>query len=161
MRNHKLFATLLILLSCSLHAATLQGKVISVADGDTISVLDRNNTQYKIRMHGIDTPEREQRYGKAAKNALLAMVDGKTVGIVVLGKDQYGRTDGTVYLDDSNVNLAMVAGGHAWWYRHYAPDDRQLQAAEAKARANKQGLWTQSDPVPPWDWRRQQKYGKP
>mgnify|MGYP003380873995 CR=1 FL=1 len=139
----------------------ITGRVVRVADGDTISVLDRNNTQYKIRMHGIDTPEREQRYGKAARDALLTMVDEKTVGVVVLGKDQYGRIDGTVYLGDSNINLAMVAGGHAWWYRHYAPDDRQLQVAEELARTNKQGLWAQSDPMPPWDWRRQQSYGKP
>ena len=139
----------------------LTGRVVRVADGDTLSVLDKHNTQYKVRLHGIDTPERNQRYGKSAWNALSAMVSGKTVGVVVLGKDSYGRTDGTVYLDGTNINLAMVAAGHAWWYRYYAPDDRPLQAAENAARAKKLGLWAEPDPLPPWDWRRQQKYAKP
>ncbi len=139
----------------------ITGRVVRVADGDTVSVLDRNNTQYKIRLHGIDTPERQQRYGKKAWDALSDMVAGKTVGVVVLGKDSYGRTDGTIYLGEQNINLAMVAAGHAWWYRYYAPDEHPLQAAEEAARAKKLGLWAQPDPIPPWDWRRQQKYGKP
>ncbi|MCB1701978.1 MAG: thermonuclease family protein [Halioglobus sp.] len=139
----------------------ISGRVVRVADGDTISVLDRNNTQYKIRLHGIDTPERDQRYGKAAWDALSDMVDGKAVGVVVLGKDSYGRTDGIVYLGETNINLAMVTAGHAWWYRYYAPDEHLLEAAEAAARRERLGLWATPDPIPPWDWRRQQKYGKP
>jgi len=139
----------------------LTGRVVRVADGDTLSVLDRNNKQHKIRLHGIDTPEREQRYGKAAWDALADMVDGKTVNVVVLGEDSYGRTDGTIYLGERNINLAMVAGGHAWWYRYYAPNDRLLAATEEKARAEKRGLWAQADPMPPWDWRRQQRYSTP
>jgi endonuclease YncB( thermonuclease family) len=139
----------------------ITGRVVRVADGDTISVLDRNNTQYKIRLHGIDTPERNQRYGKQSRAALSAMVSGKNVGVAVLGKDNYGRTDGTVYLDERNINLAMVAAGHAWWYRYYARNDRLLEAAEGKARAANLGLWGEPDPIPPWDWRRQQKYSKP
>jgi endonuclease YncB( thermonuclease family) len=139
----------------------LTGRVVRVADGDTLSLLDKNNTQHKIRLHGIDTPEREQRYGKAAWDALANMVDGKTVSVVVLGEDSYGRTDGTIYLGDRNISLAMVAGGHAWWYRYYAPHDRLLANAEEKARDEKRGLWSQPNPVPPWDWRRQQRYSKP
>jgi endonuclease YncB( thermonuclease family) len=135
--------------------------VVRIADGDTLSVLDRNNTQYKIRLHGIDTPERDQRYGKTAWQALSAMLAGQTVRVVALGKDSYGRTDGIVYLGDTNINIAMVAAGHAWWYRYYAPDERPLEAAERSARERKLGLWAQRDPVPPWDWRRQQRYGNP
>lgn len=89
------------------------------------------------------------------------MVDGKAVGVVVLGKDSYGRTDGIVYLGETNINLAMVTAGHAWWYRYYAPDEHLLEAAEAAARRERLGLWATPDPIPPWDWRRQQKYGKP
>jgi len=139
----------------------ITGRVVRIADGDTISVLDHTNTQYKIRLHGIDTPERDQRYGQKAWDALSGMVAGKTVGVVVLGEDSYGRTDGTVYQGERNINLAMVAGGHAWWYRYYAPNDHVLQAAENTARAEKLGLWAEPNPVPPWDWRRQQKYVKP
>ena len=138
----------------------ITGRVVRVADGDTISVLDRNNTQFKIRLHGIDTPERDQRYGKKAWDSLAGMIAGKTVGVVVLGKDSYGRTDGTIYLEENNINLAMVAGGHAWWYRYYAPNEHLLQAAEASAREQRLGLWAQPDPIPPWDWRRQQRYSK-
>jgi endonuclease YncB( thermonuclease family) len=139
----------------------LTGRVVRVADGDTLSVLDSNNKQHKIRLHGIDTPEREQRYGKAAWDALADMVDGKTVNVVVLGEDSYGRTDGTIYLGERNINVAMVAGGHAWWYRYYAPHNRLLATTEEEAREQRRGLWAQPNPVPPWDWRRQQRYSKP
>lgn len=139
----------------------LTGRVVRVADGDTLSLLDRHNEQHKIRLHGIDTPERDQPYGRAAWDALAELVDGKTVGVVVLGEDSYGRTDGTIYLGDRNINLAMVAAGHAWWYRYYAPHDRLLASAEEKARSEKRGLWAQPNPISPRDWRRQQKYSKP
>ena len=76
-------------------------------------------------------------------------------------KFSLSMTDGTVYLDERNINLAMVAAGHAWWYRYYARNDHLLEAAEGKARAANLGLWGEPDPIPPWDWRRQQKYAKP
>jgi len=139
----------------------ITGKVVRVADGDTVSVLDNNNAQHKIRLLGIDAPERNQPYGKKSRDALSAIVSGRTVGVVVQGKDSYGRSTGTVYLDERNINLAMVATGYAWWYRYYARNDHLLEAAEGKARAAKLGLWAEPDPVPPWDWRRQQKYSKP
>jgi endonuclease YncB( thermonuclease family) len=139
----------------------LRGKVVRVADGDTLSLLDSSNRQHKIRLHGIDTPEREQAHGKAAWDALAKLVDGRRVGVVVLGEDSYGRTDGTVYLGETNINLAMVAAGHAWWYRYYAPDNHLLEDAERQARKAKLGLWARPDPMPPWDWRRQQRYSRP
>ena len=82
------------------------------------------------------------------------MVLGKSVGVVKVEIDRFNRTVGTVYLDDTNVNLAMVAGGHAWWYRRYAPHDRLLEAAQRGAREADLGLWALPDPVPPWEWRR-------
>jgi endonuclease YncB( thermonuclease family) len=139
----------------------ITGRVVRVADGDTVSVLDGSNTQHKIRLQGIDAPERNQRYGKKSRDALSGMVSGRNVGVVVLGKDSYGRSNGTVYLGERNINLAMVTAGHAWWYRYYARDDHLLEAAEGRARTAKLGLWAEPDPVPPWDWRRQQKYSKP
>ncbi|MEM8563001.1 MAG: thermonuclease family protein [Pseudomonadota bacterium] len=139
----------------------LTGRVVRVADGDTLSILDKHNKQHKIRLHGIDSPEREQPHGKAAWDALEAMVDGKTVSVVVLGEDSYGRTDATVYLGEQNINLALVANGHAWWYRYYAPNNRLLEATEQQARRDKRGLWADANPKPPWDWRREQRYSKP
>lgn len=132
----------------------LTGRVVRVADGDTVSVLDKSNTQHKVRLFGIDTPERDQPHGKAARKALSAIVAGKNVGVVVVEKDSYGRTVGTVYLQDSNINVAMVQAGHAWWYRYYAPHNRLLEATEQQARKAKLGLWADPGPVPPWDWRR-------
>ena len=125
-----------------------------MADGDTVSVLDEDNTQYKVRLFGIDTPEQDQAHGRAARQALVDLVDDRQVGIVVIETDDYGRKVGTLYYAGTNVNLAMVAGGHAWWYRHYAPHERQLAVAEREAREQGRGLWTKPDPVPPWDWRR-------
>jgi len=135
-------------------AFDLSGRVVRVADGDTVSVLDASNTQYKIRLFGIDTPEQDQPYGGAAKRALADLVSNRTVGVVVVATDDYGRQVGTLYRDGTNINLAMVAGGHAWWYRHYAPHERRLEVAEQAAREQRLGLWATTNPVPPWDWRR-------
>jgi endonuclease YncB( thermonuclease family) len=132
----------------------INGRVVRVADGDTISVLDANNDQHKIRLHGIDAPERDQPHGKAASRALSSMVADKIVGIAVKDTDDYGRTVGVVYLDGVNINLEMVKAGHAWWYSHYSGRDRDLSTAEQQARQAKLGLWADADTVAPWDWRR-------
>ena len=132
----------------------LTGRVVRIADGDTVSILDNTNTQHKVRLYGIDTPERDQPYGKAARNALMRLVDERTVGVVVIEKDNYGREVGTLYYEGININVAMVADGHAWWYQHHAPHDRKLAVAEQQAREQDRGLWANPQPVPPWDWRR-------
>ena len=135
----------------------LTGRVVRVADGDTVSILDKTNTQHKIRLFGIDTPEQNQPYGKAAKRALSHWVEDKQVGVVVVETDSYGRQVGTLYREDNNINVAMVSGGHAWWYRYYAPHEQSLAAAERKARQQGLGLWSDHAPVPPWDWRKGQR----
>jgi endonuclease YncB( thermonuclease family) len=135
----------------------LTGRVVRIADGDTVSILDKTNTQHKVRLYGIDTPERDQPYGKSAKQVLAHWVDEKNVGVVVVETDSYGRTVGTLYREGTNINAAMVSGGHAWWYRHYAPHEHNLAAAEQKARQLGLGLWARPQPIPPWDWRRGQR----
>lgn len=135
----------------------LTGRVVRVADGDTVSILDASNSQHKVRLFGIDTPEQNQPFGKAAKNALRDLVSQKTVGVVVVTTDSYGRTVGTLYHDAVNINVAMVASGYAWWYQHFAPYERKLAAAEQQAREQRLGLWSEPHPVPPWDWRRGQR----
>lgn len=132
----------------------LVGRVVRVADGDTLSLLDGSGQQHKIRLFGIDTPEREQRYGKTAHRALDNMVAGKTVGVIRVEVDDYGRTVGTVYLQNRNINLTMVEQGHAWWYRRYAAYERHLAEAEQVARRDRKGLWSYPRPQAPWDWRR-------
>lgn len=130
------------------------GRVVRVADGDTVSVLDPRGKQHKIRLFGIDSPERDQPHGTQAGKALEDLVDGKRVGVVVVEKDDYGRTVGTLYLGETNINAAQVSAGNAWWYRYHAPHERHLEAAEQGARAAGRGLWQDEHPVPPWDWRR-------
>lgn len=132
----------------------ITGRVVRVADGDTISVLDNNNTQHKVRFHGIDTPERDQPYGKAASRALSDLIADQRVGVLQRDIDEFGRTVGVVYLEGKNINLALVQSGHAWWYRRYAGRDDDLRAAEEGARAQRLGLWSAANPVPPWEWRR-------
>lgn len=135
----------------------LTGRVVRVADGDTVSVLDERNMQHKVRLFGIDTPEQNQPYGNAAKKALLDLVSQETVGVVVVTTDSYGRKVGTLYHDGVNINVAMVASGYAWWYQHFAPYERKLAASEQQARDARIGLWADPHPVPPWDWRRGQR----
>ena len=138
-------------------AYDLSGRVVKVADGDTITILDASQNQHKIRLHGIDTPERQQPYGKAAMKALASLVAGEGVGIDVKDTDEYGRTVGVVYKDNLNVNLQMVKNGYAWWYKKYAPFNDDLELAQKHARADKLGLWAEPNPVPPWEWRRRGK----
>lgn len=137
--------------------ADLAGRVVRVADGDTVSILDANNKQHKIRLFGIDTPERDQAHGKKSRKALANLVANRHIDVVVEQIDDYGRTVGTIYHHQKNINLEMVATGNAWWYRYYAPNNRPLKAAEQRARAQKLGLWALPDPTPPWDWRREQR----
>lgn len=138
-------------------AFDLRGRVVRVADGDTVSILDAGNRQHKIRLHGIDAPERDQPYGREAGNLLRKLVDDRQVGVVVVDTDSYERNVGVIYLGDQNINAEMVARGYAWWYRFHAPNERQLQANEEQARADGRGLWADSDAVEPWDWRRNRR----
>ncbi|MCR9105038.1 MAG: thermonuclease family protein [Gammaproteobacteria bacterium] len=132
----------------------LRGRVVRVADGDTVSLLDSNNKQHKIRFFGVDAPERDQPHGEEARRALAQLVEDRNVGVVIVETDNYGRTVGTLYLQDTNVNHFMVASGHAWWYRYHAPHELHLEAAEKSARQQGLGLWGRPAPIPPWDWRR-------
>jgi len=162
MRKNKLFATLLILLSCSLHAATLQGKVVGVADGDTITVLDATNTQHKIRMQGIDAPEKAQAYGQKSKQSLSQMVQSKQVTVEYQKKDKYGRTLGKVVLNGTDVCLEQFKLGMAWHYKQYksdqAKEERETYAqAELEARTKNVGIWKDKNPTPPWEFRKQAK----
>jgi len=135
----------------------LSGKVVKVMDGDTLSLLDTNNTQYKIRLFGIDTPEWDQPHGNTSKRALAKLVDRRQVGVVKVATDTFGRTVGTVYLEERNINLAMVEAGHAWWFARYAPYERHLAAAEEQARRQRIGLWAAAEPMPPWTWRQRHR----
>ncbi len=115
-----LVATLWLLLAFSSHAETLTGRVVKVADGDTLTMLDASNVQQKIRISGIDAPERKQGFGNASKNHMLELAAGKQAEAVCYKRDRYKRLICTVYVNGEDVALAQLDAGPAWWYRKYA-----------------------------------------
>lgn len=134
--------------------ADFSGKVVGVIDGDTIEVLSQK-TPVRIRLHGIDCPEKGQAFGKRAKQAASALAFGKEVTIQEHGKGKYGRTIADVILPDGvNLNQELVKQGWCWWFRKYAPADTTLAALEEEARSEKRGLWQDPSPLPPWEWRK-------
>jgi len=144
-----------ILVVCCLHAQTITGKVVGVADGDTITVL-QDNTQYKIRFYGVDCPERGQDFDNRAKQFTSGMVFDKQVQVIQKDIDRYDRIVGMVFVGNTWVNQEIVRAGLAWVYHRYCKDNfcREWADFEAQARAAKIGLWSHPDPIPPWDYRR-------
>jgi endonuclease YncB( thermonuclease family) len=130
--------------------------VVGVADGDTIEVMHLGRAQ-KIRLAGIDCPERKQAFGTRAKQFTADMVFGKVVTVKIQTIDQYGRTVGEVILPDGkSLNRELVKAGFAWWYRQYS-NDETLGELEEEARSARVGLWADSNPVPPWEYRKLHK----
>lgn len=149
-----LFAVLLVF---PVFAGEFSGHVVGVIDGDTIDVF-HNGRAERIRLNGIDCPEKGQAYGQKAKQAASALVFGKAVTLHTFGKDKYGRTIGAVLLPDGmNVNQELVKEGWCWWYRKYAPGNSMLEALETEAREAGRGLWVDPSPVPPWEWRKRSR----
>jgi micrococcal nuclease len=136
--------------------ATLTGKVVSVHDGDTLTVLDATKTQHKIRLHGIDAPETKQAFGAVAKKGLADLVFGKVVDVEVVSKDRYGREVGKVHVGSRYVNAEMVRQGLAWRYVHYDKKN-DFGGLEDDARKQRRGLWADAHPVAPWEWRKERK----
>jgi endonuclease YncB( thermonuclease family) len=136
------------------HAADFAAKVVGISDGDTLTVLKADRTQAKIRLHGIDAPETGQDFATRSKQATSDLAFGKAVIVRPLSTDRYGRTVAEVILPDGRLlNRELIRQGMAWWFRAYAPNDRELQRLEVEARDAKRGLWSQPNPIPPWDWR--------
>ncbi len=127
-------------------------RVVGVYDGDTITCLDENNQQQKVRLAEIDAPESGQDYGKVSREALAALVFGRTVDVVDQGRDRYGRWVANVSMDGIDVNRQMVASGNAWHYTTYS-NDASLAEAQRQAQAQRLGLWAQQSPMPPWEYR--------
>jgi endonuclease YncB( thermonuclease family) len=128
------------------------GRVVSIADGDTLKVLDNADRQHRIRLFGIDAPEKAQAFGKQSKKNLADKVFGETVRVEVVDIDRYGREVGRIYLGERFINLEQVRDGCAWRYTTY---DRhhEFDAAEAEARTQRRGLWAAAHPTPPWEYR--------
>lgn len=135
-------------------AETITGKVVAIADGDTITVL-QDETPIKVRLHGIDCPENGQDFGRAAKDYAAEQCFQDEVTVVVTDTDRYGRKVGLIVLADGRIlNHELVAAGLAHWYKRYAPRDQSLERLQAEAKAAKRGLWSRPDVIAPWDFRR-------
>lgn len=136
---------------------TLQGQVVRVSDGDTVTLQTQDST-IKIRLAGIDAPETKMAYGATARAYLADLVLDKEVIAITRKKDRYGRTVATLMLGEKDVNLAMVQAGMAWHYKQYAREQTEAQAvsyaqSEIVARDQGHGLWQHEKPMPPWEWR--------
>ena len=164
-----LLALLLACAATGASAETIVGRVVGVADGDTITVLDTDKVQHKVREAGIDAPEKKQAFGQRSKTSMSDLVFGKDIIVLTSKRDRYGRLIGKVMVADPSctahacpktldAGLAQLTVGMAWWYRQYAREQSAEDAgayefAEQEARARHVGLWRDIDPTPPWDWR--------
>jgi endonuclease YncB( thermonuclease family) len=157
---HVWLGLLLCAVAAAARAGFVEGRVIAVFDGDTLEVRIGEQNR-RIRIAGIDTPERGQPWAERAKQALSARVFGKQVRINQVAVDRYGRTVGEVYAEDVCVGCELVRDGHAWVYRGFS-DDPVLLELEAQARAARRGLWglPEADRTPPWEWRRARRAGR-
>ena len=154
-------------------AETLVGRVVLIADGDTITVLDAASNQHNIRLMGIDAPEKTQAFGNRSQSNLGALLSGQEVAVEWIGRDRTGLIVGKVLVapEDSacrlrpncpktvDAGLQQVRDGMAWWHHQtvneQTPNDRAAyQQAEFDAKVYRRGLWSDTNPVPPWQWRR-------
>ncbi|MEN8141764.1 MAG: thermonuclease family protein [Thermodesulfobacteriota bacterium] len=135
-----------------------QGKVMQVIDGDTVKVA-RNGSIEKIRLYGIDAPEKDQPFGRKATGSAAQLTLGEVVRVEEVTRDRYGRLVATIWLGQQNINQTMVEQGYAWVYPAYCHKSfcRKWRQIEAEARAGRQGLWAAERPMPPWQWRKRDK----
>ena len=145
--------------------ASIEGQIVGVSDGDTVTLLDAQKKQWKVRLLGIDAPEKKMPFGQRSKQHLADLVYRKSVIVEYSKRDRYGRTLGKILVGGVDANLSQIRAGLAWHYKQYQRDqsfeDRQLYSeAEDTARSSQRGLWADANPTPPWDWRKQQRTRK-
>lgn len=151
-------AALLLFIALSAQAEVLSGKVVRVADGDSITVL-LSGRQERVRLAAIDAPESHQAFGRKSRESLAEMVAGKTVMIDTNKRDHYQRIVGKVLLNGVDIGLEQIKRGMAWHYKHYAheqetEDQSAYAQAEYMAQRDQLGLWRDQQPMPPWEFRK-------
>ncbi|MCL4432110.1 MAG: thermonuclease family protein [Epsilonproteobacteria bacterium] len=140
----------------SLYADPMIGRVVKVADGDTLTILDPANQQHRVRLAQIDAPEKAQPFGMVSKKSLSDICYGVKAQVIPVDIDRYDRIVGTVYCNGTNANLEQIKRGMAWVYDKYAKDGN-LYSTQSAARSNKVGLWNDKSPVEPWVFRSSKK----
>ncbi len=146
----------LLVIASTVQGDEIRGKVVSIADGDTVTVLDAEKVQHKIRLPGIDAPEKKQAFGTKSKEALSEKVFAKEVVVSWKEKDRYQRVLGEIHLGKRHINQEMVKEGMAWHYKQYDKSN-SLADAEREAKAQRLGLWADKEPIPPWEFRKLEK----
>ena len=132
----------------------LVGKVIKVYDGDTITMLVDGKKE-KIRFYGVDAPEIKQSYGIQSRDFIRSKIMSKEVKVKVINTDKYGRKIGKIYYKNKNyLNLESVKFGYSWWYKYYAPNEKDLKTAQEQAKRCKIGLWKEKNPINPYKYRK-------
>jgi endonuclease YncB( thermonuclease family) len=166
------FLSAVLLLWAALAAGeSFTGKVVNVSDGDTVTVLDSDNKRIRVRINGIDAPEKGRKpvpgqpYGDKARLNMVELAKGKTATVVWHKQDKYGRLVGRVDVDGVDVGLEQLRAGLAWVYVDYIdevpePHRAAYLSAEKEARAAGAGLWGVGTPMPPWEWRKAVKEAK-
>lgn len=139
------------------HAESLTGKVIKVADGDTITILS-GGVAHRVRLSGVDAPEKGQQFGEVARKSLAKLIAGREVVVESHKADRFGRKVGVVTVDGNDAGLRQPESGMAWHYKKYereqtSADRERYAAAEEGARVRALGLWRDRSPVPPREWR--------
>ena len=130
-----------------------QGLVVSVHDGDTLTVLVEKQ-QIKVRLAEIDAPELRQPYGNRSKQALHELCYQELAEVKQIARDRYGRSVAEVICKDVDAGAHQVALGLAWVYDRYSKPSSPLYPLQDSAKAARRGLWADNEPVPPWEWRR-------
>lgn len=136
--------------------STMVARVIRVADGDTIVVEAEDGQQHRIRLYGLDAPEKSQAYGSVATRYLASILDGQSVVLKTIDHDRYGRLVSLVYLmENEPLNRKIISSGLAWRYTDYChiPECEQWAEDEATARQKGLGLWHDHEAMPPWEYR--------
>lgn len=164
-----------LLVSVAVQAETLEGKIVRIVDGDTLVLLDASNTQHRVRLSGIDTPERGQPFGRRASQNLARLAGAKPARLEWYKKDRWDRLIGTVWVQSPDaqcqgaecpktldIGLAQITQGLAWHFKRYAHEQPEAERerysfAEEEARAKGAGLWRDPNPVPPWEWRKRKR----
>lgn len=152
--NPKFLLGLVFLQVFAAEAAGISGKVISIADGDTLTLLTHERQQIKVRLAAIDAPEKAQSFGQRSRQSLANLCFQKHAKVKLVDIDRYGRTVGLVECEGTHANRTQVQTGMAWVYRKYAKGFTELFPLEQSARDGKQGLWAEPNPIPPWEWRK-------
>lgn len=161
MRSFFLFVISFLFFVALLAAGTVTGRIVGVTDGDTVKILTADKKEIKVRLYGVDCPEKAQAFGQVAKKFTSDLAFGKDARVEVIDTDRYDRSVGIVKTGErSSVNEQLVAAGLAWRYAQYCkrePLCTDLGRLEQEARTAKRGLWADQNPVAPWQWRKDKK----